>query len=403
MKSYIPRPLYTKRIEPFIDKEVIKVITGQRRTGKSYILLQISDMIKKERPEANIIFVDKEQLAFAAIKNYMDLYQYVLKMTAGHSYNYLFVDEIQEIEDFQLCDLYCTGSNAKMLSGELATHLAGRYIEFPVHSLSYEEFLTFNRRQDSSESLRLYLTFGGMPYIHNLAMETNVIFEYLRNVYSTILLKDVVAREAIRNVSFLENLVAYLIDNTGSLFSAQNISKYLKSQQVNIPTQTILNYLRALCNSFFVYKIQRAETQGMKIFEIGEKYYFEDLGLHNAIRHFDFRKDINKLMENVVCIDLLRFGYEVYVGKYGNKEIDFIASKNDHRIYIQVTYMLSDDSTVQREFGNLLEIPDNYPKYVVTMDEMQSGGNYQGIKQISLRDFLLAEDKENIRRSLTSL
>jgi len=370
-------------------------------------------MIKKERPEANIIFVDKEQLAFAAIKNYMDLYQYVLKMTAGHSYNYLFVDEIQEIEDFQLClrsllnenkcDIYCTGSNAKMLSGELATHLAGRYIEFPVHSLSYEEFLTFNRRQDSSESLRLYLTFGGMPYIHNLAMETNVIFEYLRNVYSTILLKDVVAREAIRNVSFLENLVAYLIDNTGSLFSAQNISKYLKSQQVNIPTQTILNYLRALCNSFFVYKIQRAETQGMKIFEIGEKYYFEDLGLHNAIRHFDFRKDINKLMENVVCIDLLRFGYEVYVGKYGNKEIDFIASKNDHRIYIQVTYMLSDDSTVQREFGNLLEIPDNYPKYVVTMDEMQSGGNYQGIKQISLRDFLLAEDKENIRRSLTSL
>lgn len=413
MKTYIPRPLYTKRIEPFIDKELIKVITGQRRTGKSYILLQISDMIKKEKPEANIIFVDKEQLAFVHIKNYMELYQYVLKMAAGHSQNYLFVDEIQEIEDFQLClrsllnenicDIYCTGSNAKMLSGELATHLAGRYIEFPVHSLSYEEFLTFNQRQDSSESLRLYLTFGGMPYIHNLAMETNVIFEYLRNVYSTILLKDVVAREAIRNVSFLENLVAYLIDNTGSLFSAQNISKYLKSQQVNIPTQTILNYLRALCNSFFIYKIQRAEIQGMKIFEIGEKYYFEDLGLHNAIRHFDFRKDINKLMENAVCIDLLRSGYEVYVGKYGNKEIDFIASKSDHWIYIQVTYMLSDDTTIQREFGNLLEIPDNYPKYVVTMDEMQSGGNYQGIKQISLRDFLLAEDKENIKNSLTFL
>ncbi|MEY8685427.1 ATP-binding protein [Bacteroides sp. AN502(2024)] len=413
MKTYIPRPLYTKRIEPFIDKELIKVITGQRRIGKSYILLQISDMIKKEKPEANIIFVDKEQLAFVDIKNYMELYQYVLKMTEGHSCNYLFVDEIQEIEDFQLClrsllnenrcDIYCTGSNAKMLSGELATHLAGRYIEFPVHSLSYEEFLTFNRRQDSSESLKLYLTFGGMPYIYNLAMEINVIFEYLRNVYSTILLKDVVAREAIRNVSFLENLVAYLIDNTGSLFSAQNISKYLKSQQVNMPTQTILNYLRALCNSFFIYKIQRAEIQGMKIFEIGEKYYFEDLGLHNAIRRFDFRKDINKLMENVVCIDLLRFGYEVYVGKYGNKEIDFIASKSDHRIYIQVTYMLSDDTTIQREFGNLLEIPDNYPKYVVTMDEIQSGGNYRGIKQISLRDFLLAEDKENIKSSFAFL
>ena len=382
MKNYISRPLYIRRIEPFIDKSIIKVITGQRRIGKSYILLQISDIIKKNIPEANIIFVDKEQLAFTEIRNYMDLYQYVLKKVTGHNHNYLFVDEIQEIEEFQLClrsllnenkcDIYCTGSNAKMLSSELATQLAGRYIEFPIHSLSYGEFLTFNQCQDSTESLKLYL------------------------VYSTILLKDVVARESIRNVSFLENLVAYLIDNTGSLFSAQNISKYLKSQHVNIPTQTILNYLKALCNSFFIYKIQRAEIQGMKIFEIGEKYYFEDLGLHNSIQHFDFRKDINKLMENVVCIDLLRYGYEVYVGKSGNKEIDFIASKDDHKIYIQVAYMLPDDATVRREFGNLLEIADNYPKYVVTMDEMQSGGNYKGIKQISLRNFLLAEDKEKL-------
>ena len=385
MKNYISRPLYIRRIEPFIDKSIIKVITGQRRIGKSYILLQISDIIKKNIPEANIIFVDKEQLAFTEIRNYMDLYQYVLKKVTGYNHNYLFVDEIQEIEEFQLClrsllnenkcDIYCTGSNAKMLSSELATQLAGRYIEFPIHSLSYGEFLTFNQRQDSTESLKLYLTFGGMPYIHNLTMDKNVIFEYLRNVYSTILLKDVVARESIRNVSFLENLVAYLIDNTGSLFSAQNISKYLKSQHV---------------------KIQRAEIRGMKIFEIGEKYYFEDLGLHNSIQHFDFRKDINKLMENVVCIDLLRYGYEVYVGKSGNKEIDFIASKDDHKVYIQVAYMLPDDATVRREFGNLLEIADNYPKYVVTMDEMQSGGNYKGIKQISLRNFLLAEDKEKL-------
>ena len=406
MKNYISRPLYIRRIEPFIDKSIIKVITGQRRIGKSYILLQISDIIKKNIPEANIIFVDKEQLAFTEIRNYMDLYQYVLKKVTGHNHNYLFVDEIQEIEEFQLClrsllnenkcDIYCTGSNAKMLSSELATQLAGRYIEVPIHSLSYGEFLTFNQCQDSTESLKLYLTFGGMPYIHNLTMDKNVIFEYLRNVYSTILLKDVVARESIRNVSFLENLVAYLIDNTGSLFSAQNISKYLKSQHVNIPTQTILNYLKALCNSFFIYKIQRAEIRGMKIFEIGEKYYFEDLGLHNSIQHFDFRKDINKLMENVVCIDLLRYGYEVYVGKSGNKEIDFIASKDDHKVYIQVAYMLPDDATVRREFGNLLEIADNYPKYVVTMDEMQSGGNYKGIKQISLRNFLLAEDKEKL-------
>lgn len=262
MRSYIPRPLYTNRIEPFIGKDLIKVITGQRRIGKSYILLQISDIIKEKTPEANIIFIDKELLAFADMKNYMDLYQYVLKKATG--YNYLFVDEIQEIEEFQLClrsllnenicDIYCTGSNAKMLSGELATHLAGRYIEFPVHSLSYEEFLRFNQLQDSPESLRSYLTFGGMPYIHNLAMDINVIFEYLRNVYSTILLKDVVARESIRNVSFLENLVGYLVDNASSLFSAQNISKYLKSQQVNIPIQIILNYLKeSIMQYFFLF------------------------------------------------------------------------------------------------------------------------------------------------------
>lgn len=406
MKKYIPRPLYTKRIEPFIDKQLIKVITGQRRIGKSYILLQLSDVIKAQRADANIVYVDKECLSFSDIKTDIDLYLYVKEMTKGYKQNYLFVDEVQEIQNFQLClrsllnenicDIYCTGSNAKMLSGELATYLAGRYVEFPIHSLSYGEFLEFNALQDSAPSFKQYLTFGGMPYIHNLPLDENVIFEYLRNVYSTILLKDVVSREAIRNVTFLENLVAYLVDNTGSLFSAQNISKYLKSQRISIPTQTILNYLKALCNSYFIYKIQRAETQGMKIFEIGEKYYFEDLGLHNAIRHFNFRKDINKLMENVVCIDLMRHGYQVYIGKSGNKEIDFIAIKNDQRIYIQVAYMLLDEDTVQREFGNLLEIPDNYPKYVITMDEMQCGSNYQGIKQILLRQFLLAEEKDKL-------
>lgn len=406
MNKYIPRPLYTERIKPFINQHLIKVITGQRRIGKSYILIQLSDEIRKQNPQANIIYIDKERLAFSDIRTDIELYNYVTQKASLHEWNYLFVDEVQEIENFQLClrsllnenicDIYCTGSNAQILSGELATHLAGRYIEFHVHSLSYGEFLIFNNLQDSQESFRQYLTYGGMPYIHNLTLNENIIFEYLRNVYSTILLKDVVVRESIRNVPFLENLVAYLVDNTGSLFSAQNISKYLKSQHINIPTQTILNYLRALCNSFFVYKIQRAETQGMKIFEIGEKYYFEDLGIHNAIRHFDLRKDINKLMENVVCIDLLRHGFQVYVGKSGNKEVDFIAMKNDRKIYLQIAYMLSDDATIQREFGNLLDIQDNYPKYVVTMDEMQCGSNYRGVKQISLRSFLLAEDKEKL-------
>ena len=324
MKEYIPRPLYSKRMEPFIDKALIKVITGQRRIGKSYILLQISDIIRRAKPTSNFIYIDKELLEFSLLKNEADLYAYVKQKSDGR-FNYLFIDEVQEIENFQLAlrsllneggyDIYCTGSNAKILSGELATHLAGRYVEFHVHSLSYAEFLAFHHLNDSTDSLRKFLMFGGMPYLHNLPLEEDIIFEYLRNVYSTILLKDVVSRESIRNVAFLENLAAYLADNAGSLFSAQNISKFLKSQHINMPVQTILNYLKALCNSFFIYKIQRMDIQGMKLFEIGDKYYFEDLGIRNAIRRSDYRRDINKWMENVVCIDLLRAGYQVYVGK----------------------------------------------------------------------------------------
>lgn len=401
-EKYINRPIYTEKVQPFIGKQLIKIFTGQRRVGKSYIMLQLMDTIKKQYPNANIIYIDKELLSFSEVKDSASLYDYVSsRLTSGP--DFLFIDEVQEIDSFQLClrsllnenkcDIYCTGSNAKMLSGELATHLGGRYIEIPIHSLSYREFLNFNSLSDSDCSLSLYLTLGGMPYLHNLALNQDVTYEYLRNVYSTILLKDVVSREAIRNVSFLENLVAYLSDNVGSLFSAQNISKYLKSQHVNIPTQTILNYLKALCNSYFIYKVQRTDVNGMKVFEIGEKYYFEDLGIRNAIRRFDIRKDINKLMENAVYIELLRHGYDVYVGKNEMKEVDFVAEKNSERLYIQVTYMLYDEHTIQREFGGLMEISNHYPKYVVTMDNLQNGGNYQGIKQVHLREFLLAENK----------
>lgn len=397
-KVYIKRPIYTEKIKPFIDKQLIKVLTGQRRVGKSFILLQLIDEIRSMHPEATIIHIDKELLAYSEIQNEKDLYQHVTS-SLSDSENYLFIDEVQEIDSFELClrsllnenkcDIFCTGSNAKMLSGELATTLGGRYIEFPIHSLSYLEFLDFNDLKDSTPSLEQYLTLGGMPYIHNLTLDRNIIYEYLKNVYSTILLKDVVAREAIRNVPFLENLVSYLADNTGSLFSAQNISKYLKSQKVNIPTQTILNYLKALCNSFFIHKVQRADTNGLKIFEIGEKYYFEDLGIRNSIRTFNFRGEVNKLMENAVYIELLRKDFNVYVGKNGDKEIDFIAEKNGEKVYIQVAYMLFDEATIQREFGNLKEIQDHYPKYVVTMDEFPIENSYYGIKQIHLRDFLL--------------
>lgn len=392
------RELYLAKLRPFIGKDLIKIITGQRRIGKSYILKQLIAEIERTVPKANIIYIDKELEKFSGIRKSEDLHQYVTHHLVEGKENVLIVDEVQEIDSFQRClrsllnqqqcDIYCSGSNATMLSSELATLLAGRYIEVPIHSLSYPEFLEFNQLSTSKENLNLYLTIGGMPYQFHLGLDPNIVFEYLRSLYSTILLKDVVSRENIRNVSLLENLVSYLADNTGSLFSAQNISKYLKSQQINIPTQTVINYLKALTNAFFIHKVPRADIQGLKIFEIGEKFYFEDLGLRNSIRTFNYRGDINKLMENAVYLHLLRNGYKVFVGKSGEKEIDFMGEKNGERIYIQVAYQLTDDKVIQREFENLATISDNYPKYVITMDEIQPLNTYKGIRQLNLESFL---------------
>jgi hypothetical protein len=398
-KNLIYRNQYLDRITPFIGKQMIKILTGQRRVGKSYMLRQLKEEIRQKQPDANIIFIDKELQDFSAILNDKDLHDFVQSKLLPDKENYLFIDEVQEIEDFERClrsllneskcDIFCTGSNAKMLSGELATLLAGRYIEFSIHGLSYPEFLTFNDLSDSNESLNYHLTLGGMPYQHNLGLDSTIVFEYLKSLYSTILLKDVVSRENIRNVAFLENLVFYLADNIGSLFSAQNISKYLKSQHINLPTQSVINYLRSLTNAYFIHKVSRAEIGGLKIFEIGEKFYFEDLGLRNSIRPFNYRNDINKLMENAVYLHLLRKNYQVHVGKLGDKEIDFVAEKNGEKIYIQVTYLLFDENTVRREFDSLMNIADNYPKYVVTMDEINASASYEGIKRMHLREFLL--------------
>lgn len=398
-RPFIPRPVYTERIKPFIGKEIIKVISGQRRVGKSYILFQLIAEIKEANPSANIIYINKELKPHDHIADADTLYSYVKTNLTANTKNYLFVDEIQEIEHFEkalrsllvenCCDIFCSGSNANMLSGELATFLAGRYIEFTIHSLGYDEFLNFFQLQNTNENLNKYLSVGGMPYMKVIGLDEFSVFEYLRNVYSTILLKDVVAREGIRNIQFLENLIEYLADNVGNLFSASNIAKYLKSQRTTVTTQAVLNYLKPLSSAFFVYKVPRYDISGLKIFEIGEKYYFEDIGLRNCIRGFDQRKDIGKVMENAVYLHLLRSGYKVFVGQLGSTEIDFVAEKNGITIYVQVAFMLIDENTVNREFGNLLKIADNYRKYVVTMDEYNAGSNYQGIEQVHLKDFLL--------------
>ncbi|GEP96933.1 ATP-binding protein [Chitinophaga cymbidii] len=398
----IERPVYTGRIIPFINKQIIKVLTGQRRVGKSYVLLQLMDHIRSTDPAANIVYINMELDEFVPIKTHADLSAYLKDKFPSDKNNYFFIDEVQEVAAFErtlrsllaknVCDIYCTGSNANMLSGELATHLAGRYVAFHIHSLGYREFITFHQLDNTLDSVLKYLRYGGMPFLPNIGLQEDLPFEYLRNVYSTILLKDVVARENIRNVSFLENLVVYLANNTGSLFSANNISKYLKSQRVDMSPQLTINYLRSLSNSYFIHKVARAEINGLKIFEIGEKYYFEDVGLRNAIVGFNQRADIHKLLENAVYLHLIQQDFSVFVGKMEDKEIDFIGIKNATKLYVQVCLTLDNDGTAaQREFGNLLKIEDNYPKYIVTLNDISTGISREGIIHVNLIDFLTAD------------
>lgn len=397
----INRPYYTDRIKPFVGKGLIKVLTGQRRVGKSYILLQLMQDIGIEYPDSKIIYISKELERFRFIQTEEDFFAYINQEIDPNRANFLFVDEVQEIAGWEnvlrslladeKCDIFCTGSNAKMLSGELSTYLAGRYIEFYIQSLNYQEFLCFHNLADNDNSLSLFLTYGGLPHLSLLSLTDEIAFEYLRNVYSTILLKDVIARENIRNIAFLEVLIAYISENVGNLFSASNISKFLKSQRTDISTTLIISYLSSLCNAFIINKAQRIDVKGLKRFEIGEKYYFEDLGIRNCIRGFDFGRDIHKLMENVVYQHLKSLGYSVYVGKLNGWEIDFVGLKEGKKVYVQVAYLLSDEETRVREFGNLLKIKDNFPKYVVTMDSLNRGSNFEGIIHLHLRDFLKSE------------
>ena len=398
MIGYIERPLYIDRLKPFIGKSLIKVLIGQRRVGKSYLLMQLRDLIKKQSPDTQIIYINKEQHEFSKITNSEDLFLYLKENVNENGKVALFIDEIQDIESFEITlrdlvtrsnyDIYCTGSNANLLSSELATFLSGRYIEIKVFGLSYTEFLVFYNLQDSVATFQNYLKFGGLPYLINLNTEIQIAYEYLTSIYNTILLKDVVTRFKVRNVKFLENLIAFLADNMGSIVSSKKISEYLKSQKINISTQVVIDYLGYLESSFLIFKVKRTGIEGKKVFEIGEKYFFEDIGIRNAIVGYK-TSDIHKILENVVYLHLRMAGYSVTVGQEGNKEIDFIAQKSGEKIYVQVAYMLTNEGTINREYGNLLEIPDNFPKYVVTMDELTEISTHKGINRMHVKDFCL--------------
>lgn len=395
-KSHIKRPIYIDRIKPYIGQNLIKVLVGQRRVGKSSLLMQLIQIIQKQDSKANIIYINKELFEHDSLRDYKDLMEVVRQQTKSKTKNYLFIDEIQDIQHFEKAirslqakaeyDIYITGSNAFLLSGELATYLSGRYIEFKIFGLTYSEFLSFHELTDSNETFQLYMKYGGLPYLINLPLTDDLVFDYLKNIYAAILFKDVVSRHNIRNVSLLENLVRYVADNIGNLLSAKSISDFLKSQKIKVTPNVILSYLSFLEEAFFILKVNREELRGKKIFEIGQKYYLEDLGLRHSLLGYR-TADIGKVLENIVYLHLIIAGYQVRVGKLLDKEIDFVCSKGDEKMYVQVAYLILNEAAANREFGNLALIDDNHPKFVVTMDENASG-NVSGIKHVHVRKFI---------------
>jgi len=395
----ILRERYLNKVIPFIGKGLIKVFTGQRRVGKSYLLFQLMEHIKSLDAKATILYVNKEDLSYSFIKTGEDLHGYVVQHQAEQGRTYVFIDEIQDIENFEAAlrslllderlDLYCTGSNAQLLSGDIAGKLSGRAIEITVYSLSYEEFLQFHSLKNTDASLHSYMKFGGLPYLKHLELNEAVAYEYLKNIYSSILFRDIINRHAVRNSRFLEQLVFFLASNTGSLFSAKKISDFLKSQRVNMAPNQVQVYLQHLTNAFLIHPVKRYDIVGKRLFEIGEKYYFEDLGIRNALWGYRL-EDRGKIVENLVHNHLLSENFQVTVGNIGDKEIDFIAQKNGEKCYVQVALSLTEASTMEREFGNLQKIDDNYPKLVVTLEHF-SGNTVEGIIPIDLRSFLSNE------------
>lgn len=396
-KNIIDRPIYTNRLKNYIDKNLIKILTGQRRVGKSYILRFIAQYIKSQNPQANIININLEDFAFAHIKDAKTLHDEITSRLILENKNYIFIDEIQEVKDFDSVirslaldeqnDIYITGSNSSMLSLEIASRLAGRSIEIRIHPLSYNEFLKFHGTEASNQSLMLYLQYGGLPYLKNLPDPVNWN-EYLDGIVNSIVYRDIVTRHSIRNSNFLQRLMLFLADNTGQIFSARRISDYLKSQKTQISISGIQSYLSYISEAFIINQCRRWDVEGKRFLEIGEKYYYEDLGIKNVL--VGFKPDnLSGIIENAVFNHLEILGYKVKTGQsLKGREIDFIAERSGEVVYIQVALTIIEEETRAREFGNLEKIKDNYKKIVVTLKD-SFPNSHNGIKIYSLLDFLL--------------
>ena len=399
----VVRQHYLDKIEKYLGKDIIIVLTGQRRVGKSYTLRMVRDLKAKDENN-NIIYIDKEKKAFDHIKTYQDLNTYIDAHYQVGKMNYILIDEIQEIEEFERtirsyitepdAEVIVTGSNAKMLSKELGTIIGGRYKEIYVQSLSYKEFLQFHNLPDGDESLTKYIQFGGLPGLVKMGLDEDDAMEYQKDVLNTVLLKDVISRNNIRNISFLEKLTDFIADNIGKIISATSISKYMKSQGTNVSADTIIDYAQHLENAFVIHKVNRYDIHGKRLFESNDKFYFEDHGLRNAQADGTREGDIEKVLENIVYQHLISLGYKVNVGQLQAGEIDFVCTKKagSKRIYIQVAYIIANNETREREFGNLHNINDNYPKYVVSMTPGVTRNDDNGITHLHLRNFLMLEN-----------
>ena len=400
----LKRDEYIKQIVPFIDKDVIKVLTGIRRSGKSVMLKLLMEELKNRGINENqFIYINFENLKYRNLKNYERLYDFILnKVDDKYKSYYIFLDEIQEVEEWERCvnslrvdeelrfDIYITGSNAKLLSGELSTYLAGRYIEFIVYPFSFKEFFEIiqekNQEIKVKEAFQKYVKFGGMPFLHNLDYNYEASMQYLQDLHASIILKDITQRNNIRDTDLLERIINYVIMNIGNTFSATSISKFFKNENRKVAIETILNYIKACEEAFLIYRVARNDLLGKKILNVNEKYYIADHGIREAIMENN-QKNINQVLENIVYFEMLRRGYNIKIGKVDNFEVDFVCKKNDETIYIQVSYLLASEDTKEREFSVLENIKDNYPKYVLSMDEFDMSRN--GIKHVNLIEFLV--------------
>ena len=401
----IEREMYMSRIRPFIGKDIIKVMTGMRRCGKSVMLELVKrELVREGVSEANFFSYNFEDLTISNLCEATALHDDVCKRVQGAIGKvYLFFDEIQEVLEWEKainslrvrldCDIYITGSNARLLSSELSTYLAGRYVEFVIYPFSFGEFLPLYRQSfpeaGIKECFNAFISFGGMPFLSELNYNENASKVYLSDAFSSVVVKDIAKRNNIRDIDLLERIIAYVMSNMGCTFSASSLSRYFKSQDRRVSVDTILNYLKFAMEAFLFYQVKREDLIGKEVLVSNEKYYIADHGLREAVWGRN-NESIELVLENIVLIELFRRGYDVHVGRVGDKEIDFVATRQNEKIYVQVSYMLASESTIEREFGVYNLVRDNWPKYVVSMDELDMSRD--GVKHVNIIEFLIAAD-----------